>query len=250
MDLWERVQAIVQKRSKEYFEKHGNKKSENETVNIFKGLVMCGGCGTKMFRCKEVLPSGSLTYRFQCYVRKQNKDVSCKTAAIRERDLINIVHKIIFEEIQRTVDVKSVIEGLDRDSAKEKAGLLKQIEANNKRLAQMRVYRMSLVESLAIKRISESDFVYAKSKYESEETELRQVIETLETQMNDESLTVKNKWLSSFQRFMDEKIITREMAVTLIQKIVAYDNEHIDVFLNFRSDYEKITEYIGEVEAI
>jgi hypothetical protein len=49
---------------------------------------------------------------------------------------------------------------------------------------------------------------------------------------------------------MDEKIITREMAVTLIQKIVAYDNKHIDVYLNFRSDYKKITEYIGEVEAI
>jgi len=102
---------------------------------------------------------------------------------------------------------------------------------------------------LATKRITEADFVYAKAKYEAEEAGLRQEIESLEVQITDESLTVKNKWLASFQRFMDEKTVTRDMAVTLVQRIVAHDNEHIDVYLNFRSDYDKLRAYVGEVEA-
>jgi hypothetical protein len=148
------------------------------------------------------------------------------------------------------VDIKAVIEDLGRDSDREKPELSKQIDAKNKRISQLRVLRMSIIESLAVKRISEADFVYAKAKYEAEEAQLRQDIEALETKMNDETLTVKNKWITSFQRFMGDKVITREMAVTLIQKIVAHDSDRIDVYLNFRSDYDRLNEYIGEVEAI
>ena len=249
MDLWNRVQAVIETRSDAYFENLG-KSSPEETDNVFKGLIRCGNCGTKMSRCKDVRPSGMVTYRFICYVRAQNFDLVCETKAIRERDVISIVHKIISEEIKRTVDIKAILESLDRDSEKEKTALLRQIDGKNKRLGQLRVLRMSLVESLATKRISEADFVYAKAKYEAEETQLRQDIEAIDRQMNDETLTVKNKWITSFQRFMYEKVITREMAVTLIQKIVAHDNDHIDIYLNFHNEYNKLNEYIkGEVEA-
>ena len=249
MDLWNRVQAVIETRSNAYFENLG-KSSPEETDNVFKGLIHCGNCGTKMSRSKDVRPSGMVTYRFICYVRAQNFNLVCDTKAIRERDIINIAHKIISEEIRRAVDMKAILESLGRDSAKEKSALSRQIDGKNKRINQIRILRMSLVESLAVKRITEADFVYAKAKYEAEETQLRQDIETINAQMNDETLTVKNKWLTSFGRFMDEKVITREMAVTLIQKIVAHDNENIDVYLNFRDEYSKLNDYItGEVEA-
>jgi len=250
MDLWNQVKAIMDKRRDRYFAMQGSESQSDERENVFKGLVICGLCGSRMCRQKDVLSDGSLTFRYFCYVRRQNSIQSCETKTVSESTLHGIVHKIISEEIKRTVDVKTVIEDLDRDSDKEKAELSRQIIAKNKRIGQLRPIRLSLVESLAVKRISEADFVYAKAKYEAEEAQLRKDIETLESRINDESLTVKNKWITSFQRFMDEKVITREMAVTLIQKIVVYDNDRIDVHLNFRSDYEKINEYIREVEAI
>jgi SMC interacting uncharacterized protein involved in chromosome segregation len=202
-----------------------------------------------MSRSKDVRPSDKVIYRFVCYVRAQNFDLVCETKSVRERDIINIVHKAISDEIQKTVNVKAIIDDLSKDSDKEKAELSKQIAAKNKRIGQLRVLKMSLVESLSVKRITESDFIYSKTKYETEEAQLRQEIEKLESRMNDESLTLKNRWLTSFQRFMDEKIITREMAVTLVQKIVIHDGKNMDVHRNFRSDYDTLKEYIGEVEA-
>jgi DNA invertase Pin-like site-specific DNA recombinase len=249
METWQTVQDMKEQCRNAHNGKIGLE-AAGEKDNVFRGLIRCGDCGTKMSRIKSVIPSGKATYRYTCYVHHQNLSLSCKNKGVRELDITNAVHKIISEEIKRTVDIKAIIEDLGRDSEKEKAELSKQIAAKNKRISQFRVLRMSLVESLAVKRISEDDFIYAKAKHEAEEAQLRQEIETLEARINDESLTVKNKWITSFQRFMDEKIITREMAVTLIQKIVAHDNEHIDIYLNFRGDYEKLNEYIGEVEAI
>ncbi len=248
MDLWNKVHAVMDERRDAYLENLG-KTSPDETENALKGLVICGNCGTRMSRSKDVLPSGGVTYRFICYIRAQNFDLVCDTKAIREDNLLNIVHKVIREEIRRTVDVKAILEDLDRDGAREKAGLSHQIDTKKKRISQLRVLRMSLVESLAVKRITEADFVFAKAKYEAEETQLRQDIEAIQARLQDETLTIKNKWLTSFGRFMDEKVITREMAVTLVQKIVAHDNEHIDVYLNFGNDRDRLTKYIGEVEA-
>ena len=247
MALWDQVHAVIETRRDAYFGNLG-KTSPQETDNVFKGLVECGNCGTRMSRSKEVLSSGKVTYRFICYVRAQNNDLGCDTKAIREDKINSIVHKIISEEIQRTVDMTGIIKGLNIDSDKEKAALMRQIDTKNKRISQLRVLRMSLIESLAVKRITEADFVYAKAKYEAEESQLRQDIETINNQLHDETLTVKNKWIASFQRFMNERAITREMAVTLIQKIVAYDNNHIDIYLNFRNEYTKLANYIEEVD--
>jgi DNA invertase Pin-like site-specific DNA recombinase len=250
MDLWNFVQAVMGKRRENYFAMQSEASRSEKQESAYKGLVICGLCGSRMCRQKNVSSDGNLAYRYFCYVRRQQSIQSCETKTVSELTLHNIVHKIISEEIQRTVDIKTVIEDLNKDSDKEKAEISKQIAAKNKRLGSLRVLRMSLVESLAVKRISESDFINAKSSYEAEETQLKQDMEMLEVRLNDETMTMKNRWLTSFQRFMNEKTVTREMAVTLIQKIVVYDNNHIDVYLNFRSDYEKLIEHIGEVEAI
>ena len=54
----------------------------------------------------------------------------------------------------------------------------------------------------------------------------------------------ENAFLSSFRKYGNITELTRPMLVELVKEIRVYDQNRIEVELNFRDEYEQLAEYL------
>ena len=64
-----------------------------------------------------------------------------------------------------------------------------------------------------------------------------------------ETLTEANPWLRAFGRVSPVEPLTSQLTHALIERILIYDNSHIEVVLRFRDEKEKLMVAAKEVGA-
>lgn len=179
-DLFDRVQDVGRQRHEESCRLRGKYPSAE---NVFKGLVVCGDCGTKMSRYKGVSPAGAVRYTFICRVYAENlSGLGCTKKCVGEPELKETVFHALRVEIEAALKLEDLLK-----RAQEKAGfrkkreeLLKQIGILKQNMGRNAAYRAALFESFSDRTLTEQEYVALKREYDQKIASCRKELDGLE----------------------------------------------------------------------
>ena len=250
-DTFNKVQKIKEEQNRLHVSLNGKYADISNKENVFRGLLRCNDCKTKMVRYKGVSKAGSVSYSFICRVYAQNLSMTCTNKSVREKLLFEWVHSAIQKQIDLTVDMEKVLERLNRQNSFQtaKKEIEGRIAAARQKLKRISTLKGSLFESYTDKLMTEDEYLYSKKRYDEETACLQSGLEALEREsLNyEKTLTPQNEWIQAFQKYKGETAVTRSMALELIQCIWVYGYNSIEIVWNYTDEYQTLCNYIEEV---
>ena len=240
-DTFDRAQALTQQRKKEYMERC-NKYGTGE--NIFKGLLICRDCGTKMIRNKSSKPSG-VTYSFGCRIYMENLGgQGCTRKYVREDDLKKSVAGAFGVQIQAALELEGGLARLQeqpefqkrRRELADKAGRIRQKISHNA------VMHSALFESYSDHTLTEQEYISLKEQYGKEREALKEQLLKAEQEEAESvhSFTPENRWISALKRYRDEGIVTAKAAQELIKCIIVSGYNELEIIWNFQDEFSRL----------
>jgi len=246
--VFDMAQEARAKNTKDFYKNYDKSKHLNNEGHVFKGLLVCADCGSKLSRIKTKIPN---LYNFYCPVEKKNLGTECTRKYVNEAALYDIVLVSIKKEIQKAADLSAIVERLNKHQSVVDAenNIVKRAAQLQKELKRLTQLKASLYESYADKLLTEDEYIYSKQRYGQQIEEVRQSLERLqeENTMQAETLTPQNKWLQALKRFTDHDELSRDMVHALINRIIVSDVNKFGIVWNFKNEYEALCDYTGEV---
>ena len=227
-------------------------KSKNPE-NIFKGLIFCRECGRFMYRGRTKITATNIAWYFGCSGYRNHKDRACShMRTIREEKLKDAVLTFIKNQVKLAdelmVRVKSFNDGVQSGNQSNERHL--QAQDFRKRLDRLDILLRSSFESYISGVISEEDYLFNKSKYE---TEIKSCKESLDSMsVSEKAIDVegvrRNPYIVSLKKFSRARALTREMCIALIDRIEIDEENAITIYPKYRDEFSALYEMIEERE--
>ena len=244
-ELFDAVQAILKAKHEEYHSRLG-KYAHFDSENIFEGLVVCACCQHNMTRYKSVYNKGrTVAYHFICPRHAMLLDAGCPNAGgLRENDLKAAVYEVLRLQMAMLTDAEAVIQRVSRSSAarSRRTALDNEVISVQGRLKKLDTLRQTLFESYVDGIVTQADYLFGKSRYEDEARQLEGRLQDLQAEKDTlpEASPKQNKWFSAFAKFRDEKELTREMLLALVEKIYVNEDKQVHIVLNYQDEMKKL----------
>jgi hypothetical protein len=145
--------------------------------------------------------------------------------------------------MQILTDVQRIIE-----SVRKQANYIKKIDVTEERasraknrLSKLMGLKSSLYENFKAGTLSKEEYLQKKAACEVEYKELLVELERFEAQKTQNEVnTGQNKWAAVFESFSKEKELSRELVISLIERIEVDSNCNVDITLKYRDEYEEL----------
>lgn len=248
-DSFDRVQAIKEQRHEECCLRRGKYPS---TENVFKGMLICGDCGTKMARFKNVSSAGAVRYTFICRVYAENlSGQGCSLKCIGEPELTAAVFKdmqIRMVDAGRIEKLLKKLQGKTAFQARQNE-LEEQIKTLQKETARNTAYREGLFEDYAERMLTEQEYLSYKQKYDRNALDYN--LKLVQLQREEETLSKRlspqNEWLTALKKHRKDKVVTRKMVVELIHHINVTGYNEIEIVWNFQDELKQLFQAVKGV---
>lgn len=227
-------------------------KSKNPE-NIFKGLIFCRECGRFMYRGRTKITATNIAWYFGCSGYRNHKDRACShMRTIREEKLKDAVLTFIKNQVKLAdelmVRIKSFNDGVQSSNQSNDSHL--QAQDFQKQLDKLDLLLRSSFESYISGVISEEDYLFNKSKYE---TEIKSCKESLDSMsVSEKAIDVegvrRNPYIVSLKKFSRARALTREMCIALIDRIEIDEENAITIYPKYRDEFSALYEMIEERE--
>lgn len=227
-------------------------KSKNPE-NIFKGLIFCRECGRFMYRGRTKITATNIAWYFGCSGYRNHKDRACShMRTIREEKLKDAVLTFIKNQVKLAdelmVRIKSFNDGVQSTNQSNDSHL--QAQDFQKQLDKLDLLLRSSFESYISGVISEEDYLFNKSKYE---TEIKSCKESLDSMsVSEKAIDVegvrRNPYIVSLKKFSRARALTREMCIALIDRIEIDEENAITIYPKYRDEFSALYEMIEERE--
>jgi hypothetical protein len=244
-DLYDRANAVFDERAARYKEnlyKHGENPHGRQELLLY-GVAYCADCGVALTRKKQTSSGkGNVRWAFRC---KRHFDVqACTKKFIHESDLYEAVYFATRTQVQRYVDVAGILERLNRNNGYKSrlARFDEEIEGIEKELRRLTSLRGAIYEDYATKLLTASEYQYATEKYTKEMETQQTKLEAVKAERKEYSKHTEqtNKWLATFNRFTENKALTREMVQALVERVEVSDLNRVSVTFKFRDELEAL----------
>jgi len=224
------------------------KERSPQTENILKGCVFCGDCKRSMKRRKTLKSNGNEIYFFTCATYEDISQKDCIKKRMDEPELLSILYTTIRKQIDLAACMDRLVSKLNAKESfsQHQNGLDAEITDAEKKLSRLSMLRSSLYEDYQDKILDESEYLFAKSKYEKDVGVLRSRLDELSIQKHrlDRMLTSKNPWLEALKKFKKNKTITGEMISELIERVEIYSNNTVNICFRCRDEFEGLLRFI------
>ena len=250
-DTFDKVQAILQNIKKGYHEKAGKHADKGNPENIFLRLVSCGDCGVNLTRYKSVNRKDKVYYNYICPNYERNQERACShRKSVKESELIESVWNAIRTEIDLSVDTERLaIRVQNGGKMKSRAKTVKeQIAGAKRKIERATSLSTALYDDYADGILTESEYIFAKAKYREEKRLWEERLDELiaEQARHTNNYVYDNKWIAALSRFRDSKELTRDMLLAVVERVIVYGNNKIEVVRKHRDEYEAILTHISE----
>ncbi len=224
------------------------------TEDILKSLVCCGSCGRRLMRHRNIwenkykTPRIHVEYRYLC-PRHEFELRSCSFQGICEGELQTAVFEAIRVQVQLAENMKKIISSQKKNSMEqEKAQIELQLQRVMEGLEKIKRHKASLYDNYADGLMNEQDYIYAQSRYQEKEVMLQKHI--LELNISLESYHKEglgeNPWIKNMLHFRDATELTREMVLTLVEKVTVYNDMALQVTFRFQDDFCRLQKNLLE----
>lgn len=246
-ETFDKVQEIARLRHKESIVLRGK---YSTTENIFKGLLVCADCGTKMVRHKSVSPAGTARYVFICRVYAENLGgQGCTIKSIGEPELKECILKTLEAQVELAGELEGMLERLQTqpEFCRRRKELSDAADSIQQKIRRNATLRGSLFEAYNDHTLTKAEYLSMKGQYEKESQELKEQLSGLEKEERAgmTSLSAQNEWIAALKKHRGAKTVTREMALELIKCIRVSGYNEIEIIWNFQDEFARIARETG-----
>ena len=216
--------------------------SPNEDVVFpLSGLIICADCGMPMIR--RIIPAAGREYHYYlCNTNKLTK--KCSSHRIRQEKLEAVVLSVIQTFIANLLDIQRILKYLEDVPLQEIdiKELEKKKDLKIRELRRCREHRNLLYEDLKDGTVSQEEYNELYESYNKRTRDAEEMIRNYEHEIRDivENRSDKFKWIDYFAEYQNIQQLTRIAAIELIDKILVYDKNKVEVIFNFDDTYRQL----------
>ncbi|NJD02783.1 MAG: DUF4368 domain-containing protein [Ruminiclostridium sp.] len=222
-----------------------------ETVYLFSGLIFCGDCRKNMIR-NSVCQNGNVYTYYMCTSNRTAKE--CTAHRIGEKAVEQVVFQSLKTHIESIIQVERLLLYISnlpfqQDEVKK---IDAQLTKNLEEIERCNRLKTSLYESMMGGVVSKAEYLELKEVYENRrrdaqaaETRLQKEIDAILAFKGD-----KCQWIERFKAYRDITGLTRVIIVTLIDKILIYEGQRVEIHFKYQYDFDRMVETIENVNRI
>ena len=214
-------------------------------VDLFSGVVCCGECGGAMIRKK--VPSGGKTYvYYACATHKTHK--TCSSHTLRCDDLAELVLELLKKHIQDVIDLGELLDMVDVVQLQQARvqKLQRRLDAKLEERKRAQTLADSLYESMVKRLITEDEYRTMKKRYAAEISAAEEQAESIREEMSRELDGGSREWMNVFREYRNLTKLTRYIVVTLIDRVLIYQDHRIEIVYRWQDEYQWQTELLAQ----
>lgn len=234
--------SIVQK----MMERDTRRPPKEDVLLPLAGVLFCPDCGRTLQR--RTVTKGEQKYCYYvCATYKDGK--GCSSHSFEQKKLEETVLHAVTGQIQMIVELNQLVQdiGLHRIDQIRLGRVDVMIAQKEQDLERDKEFRMRLYEALNEGLIDRDEYNKMRMKYTRQIEDTEKAINKLQLQRTEISSnhSTDNNWIMQFIKFQGITELTREVVVTLIDRIYVYEDKRIRIEFNYRNEiaaYQEILE--------
>ena len=246
-ETWERVQELRKQR------KRPNRYDE---VGLFSGILFCADCGSVMYQQRYQTDKR----KQDCYIcgsyKKRTADCTAhfiRTDLLTAGVLSNLRKVTSYEAKHEARFMKLLIEQNEDGDRRRNAAKKKELEAAEKRIAELSAIFKRLYEDSVTGRISDERFTELSADYEAEQKELKERAARLREELSkaQEATANAEKFMNVVRRHTTIEELTPTLLREFVEKIVVHESVALDGKRRGklrRQEIEIYYSFVGKVE--
>lgn len=243
------VQVICEEKNRAYHANLGKYDYLGKSENVLKSLVYCGDCGRPMVRYKQVVKGKKVSYHYMCPNYAAMLDRSgCSYKFLREDILLDALSQLISKEIEQAVDTVKLARRLSAGTEGQITARAAELRRLNLELERTEARKKSIMQDFLAGELSCDEYERLKACCAEEAEQLKKRITGLreEQHRQSETLSGDNPWLKAFSGLRLPDRLTKELAHTLIQRVIVYEDDKIEVVFQYQDEREQLLTAINE----
>ena len=246
-ETWERVQELRKQR------KRPNRYDE---VGLFSGILFCADCGSVMYQQRYQTDKR----KQDCYIcgsyKKRTADCTAhfiRTDLLTAGVLSNLRKVTSYAAKHEARFMKLLIEQNEDGDGRRNAAKKKELEAAEKRIAELSAIFKRLYEDSVTGRISDERFTELSADYEAEQKELKERAARLREELSkaQEATANAEKFMNVVRRHTTIEELTPTLLREFVEKIVVHESVALDGKRRGklrRQEIEIYYSFVGKVE--
>lgn len=222
---------------------------QENAVYLFGGMLVCGDCHSNMVRNNNCRNGKTYTY-YMCGKNRNTKE--CSSHRMKDTVLETAVLSCLKQHIDNILNVEQVLKRIDtlpyRKTGMGRAN--QQLEQKKEEIERYKHFKMKLHESLIDNLLDKNEYLDMKAQYDEQQATAEQDMLRLGKELQTAVYSVSNEcgWMDTFRKYQDITALSRAVVVTLIDHIVIYENNRIDIIFQYQFDYEQALAVIASFD--
>ena len=218
-------------------------------VSIFAGYIRCADCLRAMGK-KSVAQSYGKYHYYVCQTfRKAGRNL-CTKHTIREKQLYDAVLATIQSQIDLAVSMDQLVNDLKSQNvrAAKSSRLEKMLQLKEEEYEKVSRCRIDLYPDWKAGILSKDEYLSLKAKIGEQLEQIEIAIANIKEEISKyQSAPVsENKFISSFLRYRNIQVLTREAIVELIEMIYVHEGGTITIQFKYQDEYQRLLDLIDE----
>ncbi len=228
--------------------KGGHSSPSIQNIDLFSGFVVCGDCGRKMSLKTNRYYYGTYRY-YRCVTNTKTGIHICHLKpSIRTDILEDTILKSIQKYARIAINLEKAVKEINAVSKEQVTSLSleKQLQNQEKELAKTKKAKLNLFTSYSEEIITKDEYLELKEHYTNEIQKIENNISSIQNELESLSETIvkQNKFVEHFKKYGDVDHLTRSMLTELVDEIIVYDKNRIEITFNFEDIFKKTVEFV------
>ena len=220
-----------------------------EIPYLFSGLLYCGDCGCSMCRRKRPLKNGyRVDYVCSSYSNRSRNVMTCTSHKISEPDLETVVKDSINQMIVTMCEYDDLARNLDRMEISQEAAIDRDMEIRKlkEEFEKCSLLKSSLYQDLREGLLSEEQFERYRDQFTERERRLLASIEQEQKMIEQiyKDGIAAGEIVQQFKENPKVQELDRRLLVSLIDRILIYEDDRIDIVYRYADRMKKCEQII------
>lgn len=216
-------------------------------VKLFSGYIECGDCGNKMVRRSSSYKGKKYSY-YNCNGYKADK-YSCTSHNISHDKLYEIVLHAVQQQIAVALKMEQFLATVDELPLKRKrvVQLDGQMEKLQEELEKNQRIKKKLFQDYSEGILNRAEYLEYVELYMNKISSCKKSMEEVNRQRKETMRdNIDGPWVSSFKKHRNLTELSRPVVVELIEKIIVYQNNAIEIRFKYQDAMNEIMEQMEE----
>lgn len=219
----------------------------NDVLLPLAGVLFCADCNRSMLR-RSVTRGKKKFYYYVCSNYKRGN--GCSSHSFEQNKLEQTVLHAVTNQINMIVEMNQLLQDIGANDIKNirVRRLDMMVAQKHKDIDSYQDFRMKLYEAFSENLIERDEYDKMRLKYGQLIANAQEVVNKLEQERREiiGKKEMKSGWIQQFVQYQGITELTREIVVTLIDRIYVYEDKRIRIDFNYRDEIEYYQELIDQ----